>query len=507
MAIVEIIRSEVGSGDTIRLRSPVDGKDIGEIPITSKAEVDQVIAKARQAQKGWSALTFRERAGYLTRLKDTILASADEIAETLHKECGKAEMERIAEVMAASDALQYYAKHAARILKDKRLRPHIFAPMKTLLCTYHPRGVAGIITPWNFPFASTVVPSAQALMAGNTVVIKPSEVTPFSGKLLETLATRAGFPEGVIQVVLGDGTTGAALCEGDVDKIHFTGSVNTGRLVGATCGRTLKACTLELGGKDPAIVCADVDLERGVSGVLNAALFNTGQVCASTERIYVVEAIYDRFVERLIREVKALRQNSEGETDLSCMIWDKQLLMIEAQIKDALEKGAELRTGGVRKAGDGLFLEPTVLTNVDHTMDIMTKETFGPVLPIMKVKDEEEAIRLANDSEFGLSGSIWVSDRARGVKLAKQLESGTAAVNSDGGSVYGAHEGSFGGRKSSGVGYVNGELGLKSFSQAQHILITRFGGGGGFPYKPETVVGMKKFMKFYFSSAIGRWLT
>ncbi|NRB37854.1 MAG: aldehyde dehydrogenase family protein [Pseudomonadales bacterium] len=509
MAIFEVLENADAS-KTIRLKSPVDMSAIGEFTVTTPEQVKAAVVKAKKAQIAWAALSYQQRAEHLARLQKVLLDSTDEIMATIAKDSGKADMECIAEVIGACDATQYYAKHAGKMLKDTSKRPHLFFGMKKLVRTYKPKGVVGIITPWNFPFATTIVPTVQALMAGNAVVVKPSEVTPFSGQLLAELVKRAGIPDGIVQVLLGDGSTGAALCEAGVDKIHFTGSVRTGKIVGEVCARQLISATLELGGKDPAIVCADADLDRAVKGVANGALFNTGQVCASTERIYVVEAVYDEFIKGLVAEVKSLRQNS-GDADVSCMIWDKQLTMIETQIKDATDKGAQVLAGGQRQQGrDGLFLEPTILVNVDHTMLIMTDETFGPVLPVMKVANEEEAILMANDSPYGLSGSVWTADNKRGLQMAKQLDSGGCGVNEFGGNVYGCHEGSFGGSKESGLGYVNGEIGLKSFCKVQHILIHKFGPkneGNWFPYEVKTVEDMKKFLKFMFGTAIGRWLS
>jgi succinate-semialdehyde dehydrogenase/glutarate-semialdehyde dehydrogenase len=369
----------------------------------------------------------------------------------------------------------------------------------------------GIITPWNFPFSMGVNPAAQALMAGNAVILKPSEVTPFSGLFIDELCREAGLPENIFQVLPGDGVTGVALIDSGVDKIHFTGSVRTGRVVGAACGERLVPCTLELGGKDAAIVCADADLERAVPGVVNGAFFNTGQACASTERVYVVESIADRFTEALLAEVNNLRQSASGESDLGCMIWDRQLDIVESQVAAAVNDGATILAGGSRVAGEeGLFYEPTVLGDVTHDMTIMRDETFGLVLPIARVQDEAEAVRLANESDYGLSASVWCADRQRGLELARQLHTGCAAVNDFGGLVYGAAEGPFGGRKNSGIGHVNGELGLKSFCHAQHIVVHKFGSKrerAWYPYTQKTLDGMKGFARFFFNSAIGRWMS
>lgn len=511
MAIITASEDITPGTRVYRLKNPASLEDIGSFTATSAREVAAAVARARSAQADWCTLSYAERATHLGRLRRVLIERIDEVAEVIVRETGKPEMEAVAEIIASLDALQYYPKHAAKMLRDLRRRPHLFFPFKSLVTAYHPRGVVGIITPWNFPFSMGANPAAQALMAGNAVLLKPSEVTPFSGQLIGELCQAAGLPEHLFQVLPGDGATGAALIDSGVDKIHFTGSVSTGRLVGAACGERLIPCTLELGGKDAAIVCADADLERAVPGVINGAFFNTGQACASTERVYVVDSIADQFIEALLAQVKTLRQNPGADSDLGCMIWDRQLDIVQSQVAAAINDGARVLAGGARKRGEaGLYFEPTVLADVNHDMEIIRKETFGPVLPIMRVASEEEAVRLANASEYGLSASVWCGDRHRGLQLARQLHTGCASVNEFGGVVYGAAEGSFGGRKNSGIGHVNGELGLKSFCQAQHIVVHRFGPArerAWYPYSQDALKGMKGFARFFFNSAIGRWLS
>jgi acyl-CoA reductase-like NAD-dependent aldehyde dehydrogenase len=269
-------------------------------------------------------------------------------------------------------------------------------------------------------------------------------------------------------------------------------------------------CTLELGGKDAAIVCADANLERAAAGVTFGAMFNAGQACASTERVYVVESVADEFVGKLVDSVKRLRQNVDGETDLGPMIWDRQLHIVEQQVEEAKSAGAIVLCGGARVEGEGMFYQPTVLDNVDHTMAVMNQETFGPVVSVMRVKDEAEAIELVNDSRYGLSGSIWTNDTKRGLGIARQFHTGGVAVNEFGGLVYGAAEGSFSGRRTSGIGYVNGELGLKSFCHIQHIVVHRFGSvkeQAWFPYTDKAKEGMKGFVRFFFTKPLGRWMS
>ncbi|MEH6548748.1 MAG: aldehyde dehydrogenase family protein [Pseudomonadales bacterium] len=510
MALLE--RSQNEQGEVLfTLKHPGTLADIGKFTAANADMVKDATAKAHKAQKSWGALSFAARAVYINKLKIAILDRMDDVVAVICKETGKPEAEALAEIAAACDSMQYYAKHAEKTLKEKSSRVHLMFPFKKLITTYHPKGVVGVITPWNFPFSMGANPLAQALMAGNTVILKPSEVTPFSALILAELCVEAGLPEGVFQVVLGDGVTGAALIDSGVNKIHFTGSVKTGRIVGEACGKRLIPCTLELGGKDPAIVCADADLDRAVPGVINSAFFNAGQACASTERVYVMESIADDFIRRVVEEVDRLRQDDKGEIDVSCMIWDNQLRIVEHQVAEAIEQGATLLAGGKRKENaEGLFYQPTVLTDVHHNMAIMQDETFGPVLPIMRVADEEEALRLANQTSYGLSGSIWTGDTQHGLDLARRLHTGCAAVNDFGGLCYGAAEGSFGGRGDSGIGYVNGELGLTSFCQIQHIIVHRFGPKREqmwYPYDAKSNEGMKKFFNFFFRSWIGKFMT
>jgi succinate-semialdehyde dehydrogenase/glutarate-semialdehyde dehydrogenase len=512
MATVEQLeRNSANAPHEFLLRSPATGSEIGRFRATTPEGVLAAIARARDAQLEWSKKSFAERARVLDKLRHVLLDRMDDVSAVIMRETGKPEMEAVAEIIASLDSLQYYPKHAGKLLRDVRYSPHLFIPFKKLVKTYHPRGVIGIITPWNFPFSMGMNPGAQALMAGNAVILKPSEVTPFSGMIIEELVREAGLPEYLYQVLPGDGATGEALIRSGVDKIHFTGSVRTGRKVGGLCGELLTPCTLELGGKDAAIVCEDADLERAVPGVINSAFFNAGQACASTERVYVVGKIAEDFEKALLEEVSALRQGASDESDIGCMIWDRQLDIVESQVADAISEGATVLVGGARLQGEaGLFYPPTVLKDVTHDMRIMRNETFGPVLPIVRVADEEEAIRLANDSDYGLSASIWCGDHKRGLAIARRLHTGGAAVNDFGGLTYGAAEGSFGGRKASGIGYVNGELGLKSFCQVQHIVVHRFGPKrerSWYPYSKANLDGMKGFARFFFKSIIGRWMS
>src|SRR5690606_6466972 len=373
------------------------------------------------------------------------------------------------------------------LMKTKRLR-----------LVYKPLGVVGIITPWNFPFVLALNPTAQALMAGNAVVLKPSEVTPNAGRLVEELFRAAGAPEGLVQCVTGDGETGAALVEAGVDKISFTGSVRTGRRVAEACGRQLIPCTLELGGKDPMVVCADADLDRAASGAVYGAFANAGQVCVSTERVYVVESVADEFLRKVVERTARLRQGTGGEADVGPLIWPRQLEVIERHVEDARRRGARVLTGGRRNpAYPGYFYEPTVLADVDHEMLVMREESFGPLMPVMRVRDETEALRLANDSAYGLNANVWTRDKRRGLELARRIDAGCAVVN-DCMITYGIPESPFGGVRESGIGRVNGEQGLKGYCTVQSIVVDRFGSKSEpiwFPYDARKTRWLRRAMR------------
>jgi succinate-semialdehyde dehydrogenase/glutarate-semialdehyde dehydrogenase len=368
--------------------------------------------------------------------------------------------------------------------------------------------VVGIITPWNGPVVLGINPAVQALLAGNAVILKPSEVTPFCGQLVGRLFAEAGFPEGLVQVLLGDGQTGRDLIEAGPDKISFTGSVETGRKVGEACGRLLIPCTLELGGKDAMIVCADADLDAAAKGALFGSCMNTGQYCCGTERIYAVGEIHDAFVEKVVAGARELRQSDRGEFDVGAIFWDRQLEIVERHVDEARALGAKVRVGGRRNPSlQGLYYEPTVVTDVTHEMALMRDETFGPVIAIMRVRDEAEAIRLANDSRYGLSGNVWTRDARKGIELATRMDTGSVCVN-DMSLTYGAAPAPFGGRKQSGVGQVNGPAGLRGYCFAQPILVDRWiKASTGYPYRAKDAEGMSRFMRFLWQKTpLGRWL-
>ncbi|MEE2677065.1 MAG: aldehyde dehydrogenase family protein [Myxococcota bacterium] len=511
MAIVETAES-TGPRRRLRALSPATLEPIGEFDCATAEDVRGAVERARKAQTEWAQRDFAARGEVLQALCRQVVARQDDIVDLVIRETGKARSDAIAmEVFAPCDALTFYAKNARKFLRPETPRIHgLMGFMKKLRIVYKPLGVVGLITPWNGPVALTLVPMAQALMAGNAIVQKPSEVTPFSALLVKEMTEAAGFPPDLYQVVQGDGATGAALVEAGVDKISFTGSVATGRKVGAACAERLIPFTLELGGKDAMVVCADADLDRAAQGAVNGSCMNTGHYCCGTERIYVVDEVYDTFVDKVTERTRALRQSDTGESDVGAVFWDEQMKIIESHVEDARAKGAKVLVGGQRNPDlKGLYFEPTVVTDVTHDMDLMTKETFGPIVSIMKVADEEEALSRANDSDYGLNGNVWTQDTEKGLRLAERLDTGGACVN-DMAITYGIHEAPFGGVKASGLGQVNGPIGIRSYCHTMPITADRKGKGkvqGGYPYTRKGEDGMQKFVKIFFGTRLARWFS
>jgi succinate-semialdehyde dehydrogenase/glutarate-semialdehyde dehydrogenase len=410
--------------------------------------------------------------------------------------------------MIACDALTYYARNASKLLRDERKSVHRTKSRK-LVISYRPMGVVGLITPWNFPFSLSVSQTVQALMAGNTVVLKPSEFTPFTGLAIGRLFDEAQLPKGVVQVLTGDGSTGAALVEAGCDKIAFTGSTSSGRQVAEACARQLVPCTLELGGKDPMIVCEDADVERAARAAVFGAFSNAGQSCGSTERVYVIERVAKPFIERVVELTQELRQGPEavGEVDVGAIISPAQIDVIDRHVQDAVAKGARVLTGGRRNPNyQGFFYEPTVLVDVNHDMEIMNEETFGPVLPIQVVPDEEEALRLANSTRYGRTTSVWTRDRTKGREFANRIDAGCGIVN-DSVIAHSILESPFGGVGESGIGSVNGELGLKGFCHVQSVVIRRFGRMRellGYPYTARKARLLRRAVDLLYRSPLGR---
>lgn len=509
MANVHALPTTDGEPRKLALDSPVDGHRIGELEVGTAAEVDSAVARARAAQPAWAARSIAERARILRSAVGVIVARRAEIAETVRAETGKPRAEALGvEVVPACDFLNYWAGRAQRDLRTHRQKLHGYLkPMKKLYMQYQPLGVVGVVTPWNAPFVLSLNPVVQALLAGNTVVFKPSEVTPRSGEWVARVLHEAGVPADVVQVLHGDGETGAALVNAEIDKVCFTGSVGTGRKIGVACAERLLPCTLELGGKDAMIVCADADLERAAAGAVYLSMFNTGQVCMSVERVYVVDSVADEFI-RLVTEKAAEVTHGPGDTDMGPLCWDRQREIVVRHIDDAKAQGADIVVGGAADTGEGVYFQPTVVVGAHHDMQLMTEETFGPVAAIMRVRDEDEAIRLSNDSKYGLSGSVFTKDADKARRIAAQLTTGSV-VHNDGAVIYGVPEAPFGGRKDSGVGQVNGPGALRGFTHAQPVLIDRWQSKQEsiwYPYSEKTIQNLDGLIKYGFGNRVIRRL-
>ena len=513
MSIYTPIESE-DSRRHLQLKSPVTLEPTGEMVCANEEDVAAAIARARAAQPAWAATGMRERADIVERAMRIVIARQDKIINTVVEETGKARTDAMSmEVFSVADQLCYYAKNAEKFLRPRKRRAHgLLGLMKQLRIVYKPLGVIGLITPWNGPFVLVMNQAAQAILAGNTVVAKGSEVTPHSAKLAEEIFREAGLPDGVLQVLMGDGETGAAIVNGGVDKVSFTGSVATGRKVAQAAAGQLIPCTLELGGNDAMIVCADADLDRAADGAWVGSCMNTGHYCCGTERIYVVKEVYDEFLKLVLEKGKGLRQGQQHgwDEDIGAVFWDRQMTIIEAHVEDARAKGATIHMGGRRNPElPGLYYEPAVITEVDNSMDIMQLETFGPILCIQKVDSEDEALALANDSEFGLNGNVWTKDKEKGYNMACAIDTGACSVN-DMAVSYGIPAAPFGGKKNSGLGQVNGKKGMRGYCHEMPIVIDRFGGKlqNGYPYSAKSADGMKKLMEFlWVKTPIGRWMS
>lgn len=457
--------------------NPATGEVIGEYACASAEEVRAAVERARAAQLSWGARPLRERLRVVRRFQELLLRKKDEVARTITLEAGKPMVESLlSEVVVSLDAAKFVMENAEAILRDESV-PHANLAMKTKrgVLVREPLGVIGIIAPWNYPFSTPATETLQALAAGNAVVLKPSEFTPESSLKLGELLHEAGVPKDVMQVILGEGPTGAALIESGVQKVIFTGSVATGKLVAKEAAARLLPVVLELGGKDPMIVLEDADVDVASSGAVWGAMMNAGQTCISVERCYVHRGLYERFVKLCVEKVSSLRVGNgmDPHTEVGPIIAERQLTIIEAQVEDAQRRGAKVLCGGRRMPEVGPnFYAPTVITDVTPEMELMHRETFGPVLPIVPFDDDDHAVRLANDSEFGLSASVWTHDLQRGESIARRLEAGAVMVN-DVVTCFAIAEAPHGGVKASGIGRTHGHLGLGEMVRVKYVAVDR----------------------------------
>jgi acyl-CoA reductase-like NAD-dependent aldehyde dehydrogenase len=458
---------------SIDVRNPATGEHVGSVTVASASDVGDAVLRAREAQTAWGTIEVGERCRRLRTYHRALAAKLEDLTTLLSREGGKSRNDALTEASSLLIAAQFYLSRGPSILKSKRIGPWL---MKTLssYVLYAPRGVVGIISPWNYPFVIPLYESFAAWVAGNAVVLKPSEWTPLIAQRAKEIWDACGMPADLFQVVHGFGETGAALMDAGVDKIHFTGSVKVGRLVGRACGERLLPCTLELGGKAPAIVTEDAPLEDVASALTWGGFFNCGQTCIGVERVYAVGRAAQPLAEKLAEKARAIRVGNPADvaTEFGAMVFPPQLETVRRQVEAARDAGAQVLAGGAPHPGPGRFYPPTVLAGCRQDMEVMREETFGPVLPVMQVASVEEAVALANDSHLGLNAYVFAGSVEEGRRIAERVRAGSVLV----GDViynYALPELPFGGIKASGLGRSHGEEGLRAMCEARLISYNR----------------------------------
>jgi len=460
--------------------NPATGEVLRELACAGEADVFAAVARARAAQAAWAELGLRHRIAVLREFQGKLHARKSEIAAAITGEVGKPLVESlVTEVLVVLDAARFLVDRAWRVLRDEPI-PHgnLATKLKSGWLVREPHGLVGIISPWNYPFSIPATETLAALVAGNAVVLKPSELTPLVALELASLLHASGVPEEVFQVVVGDGPAGAALLRSPIDKLVFTGSVATGKRIAAAAAERLLPVVLELGGKDPMLVLDDANVDVASSAAVWGAFVNAGQACLSVERGYVHRSLYESFAQACAQKTKQLRigNGMHPNTDVGPMIREQQVQIVESHVEDAKARGARVLAGGKRLPELGVnFYAPTVLADVTHDMRIMREETFGPVLPLMAFDNDDEAVRMANDSEYGLAASVWTRDSKRGERLARRIHAGTVMVN-DVISCFGISEAPHGGVKASGLGRTHGRFGLEEMVRLKYLDVDRMPG-------------------------------
>jgi succinate-semialdehyde dehydrogenase/glutarate-semialdehyde dehydrogenase len=505
--------SELTVRAELRSIDPATLELVGTVPVTPVEDVPAVVAEAAAAQAVWARSGFAERRAFLRRLRGLLLERMDEIARTVTRETGKPLLEAYgADVLVAADTLRWLERHCGRVLRDERVGMPLYLRYKRGRVVHEPLGVVAVISPWNLPFAIPFTQAAAALAAGNAVVVKPSELAPLSGALVEELVGAAGAPAGLVRVVQGDGDVGAALdSEPGVAKVFFTGSAPVGRRVASSAAELLRPVVLELGGKDAMLVLEDADLARSVEGALWGSFSNCGQICAGVERLYVAAPLYEPFVARLAERAQALRigRGDDPDTDLGPLISEEARARVEGLVADAVEHGAEA-VSGARRPDVGLpgwFYEPTVLVGGGRGRPIAREEVFGPVVTVEPFANDDEAVRLANGTSFGLGASVWSRDPARARAVASRLDAGSVWTN-DSAYSYALGGAPWGGVKGSGFGRSHGRLGLLDCTQTRFVDEDRgrLRAGWWYPYDEAGVAGLRAVAHtFYGGGAAAAW--
>jgi acyl-CoA reductase-like NAD-dependent aldehyde dehydrogenase len=461
------------AGHEFTVRDPAGRQVVGTLHSFTLEEINGAVARARSAQARWAATPWLSRKRILQNFQQLLCEEKDKVANVITREAGKPLAEAIStEILVVLDTTKFLLDTVPDFLRPEPV-PHSNPVMKLkrgVLCR-EPYGVIGIISPWNYPFSLPTVQTLTALATGNAVVLKPSEFTPYSSLELERLLRAAGLDPDLLQVITGEGPTGAALLDSSIDKLIFTGSVATGKRVAQAAAARLMPVVLELGGKDPMIVLDDADVDVASSAAVWGAFMNAGQTCLSVERCYVHESLYDDFLKACVEKTAKLRlgPGNDPNTDVGPMIHERQLRIVQNQVEDAVGHGATVLAGGKPLPEIGAnFFAPTILAGVDHSMLLMREETFGPVLPVRSFKTEDEAVALANDSDFGLAASIWTRDRTRGEAVARRVNAGTVMVN-DLIACFGISEAPHGGVKASGIGRTHGRFGLEEMVWPKYV--------------------------------------
>lgn len=500
--------------DRIINRNPATGEVLSEHAIASDADVRDSVARARAAQPAWNALGPSRRIAILQRFQELLLTEREHVAEIITSECGKPIMESLlTEIVVALDAARFCAENAHKVLRPETVaHGNPIMKLKRGRIIHEPNGVIGIISPWNYPLSILASDALAALVTGNAVVIKPSEMTPLSALELQRLLNAAGVPSDVLAVVLGEGPTGAALIESGIDKLVFTGSVATGRRVGEAAARQLVPAVLELGGKDPLIVLDDADVEVASSAAVWGSMMNAGQTCISVERCYVHRKLLPQFLAACTEKLLRLKvgNGADPNTDVGPLISERQLQIVESQVEDARAQGAKILAGGKRLLEIGAqFYAPTLITDITPSMKLMLEETFGPVLPVIAFDTDEQAIRLANDSIFGLAASVFTGNIRRGAAIAARLSTGAVLVN-DVLTCFAIPEAPHGGVHASGIGRTHGLMGMREMVRPKYIavdMLPKIKKVWWFPYGEKVTRQMSAFVDMLFAKRMSKKLS
>ncbi len=474
--------------------NPATGEETAHVKAADDKQIKDAFKKSKKSLENWKDLSVGQRCKYLKRFRENVLEDLEDIVSTIKEDTGKSDIEILmSDILATLEITKYYEENAPDILKkEKRKTPFEFRKNYSYV-EYEPYGTVSVISPWNYPFQLSVVPAITALIGGNTVVLKPSEITPLTGEKIKELFEKSGFPEGVFQVLQGTGEVGEKMIEEKPDKVFFTGGVETGKKVMEKASKQLIPVELELGGNDPFIVFKDADIDRAVKGLVYGALANSGQLCVSSERVYVERDVKKEFMEKLEKELEKVRVGGNSTYEMGPIIREKQIEKIKEHVEEAVLEGAEMLTDFER---NGNFLKPVLLDKVDHDMNVMREETFGPVIPVTSFKGIEEAVGLANDTEYGLNASVWSEDIEKAEKVASKLETGNCYINDVVKNIGNPHL-PFGGVKKSGIGRYHGPEGLKSFVQPKSVMVSgnTIDEINWFPYDKKLCKSIAKLIK------------